>query len=84
LVPARTVFGLPFFILHHLKLRRPQKIALAGIFSLGMITITISLSRFIVYTVTDYGVDDADGSKYSQSDLITYITQSAVECHRIN
>ena len=60
-----TVFILPFFIINCLKLRKRQKIALCGVFSLGLITIVISLARFIVYTVTDYNVDDASGSKQS-------------------
>ena len=59
------VFILPFFIINCLKLRKRQKIALCGVFSLGLITIAISLARFIVYTVTDYSVDDASGSKYT-------------------
>lgn len=58
-----SVFILPFFIIGRLKLRRRQKIALCGVFSLGLITIATSLARFIVYTVTDYNVDDASGSK---------------------
>jgi hypothetical protein len=58
------VFSLPFFIINCLKLRRRQKIGLVGIFSLGAITIIISLSRFIVYAATEYSVDDADGSKH--------------------
>lgn len=57
-----TVFIFPFFILNCLKLRRRQKIALCGVFSLGAITMAISLARFVVYTVTDYNVDDATGS----------------------
>ena len=57
------VFGLPFFIVNCLKLRQRQKIGLVGIFSLGLITIIISLSRFIVYTATNYTVDDASGSR---------------------
>lgn len=59
------VFTLPFFIINCLKLRKRQKIALCGVFSLGLITIVISVARFIVYTVTDYNVDDASGSKQS-------------------
>lgn len=50
-------------MLSSLKLHKRQKFALCGVFSLGMITILISLSRFIVYTVTDYNIDDATGSK---------------------
>jgi hypothetical protein len=58
-----TVFILPFFIITCLKLRKRQKVALCGVFSLGLITIAISLARFLVYTVSDYGLDDAAGSK---------------------
>jgi hypothetical protein len=54
-----------------LKLRKRQKIALCGVFSLGMITIIISASRFIVYTVTDYNVDDATGSKWTYKILLS-------------
>jgi hypothetical protein len=57
------VFGLPFFIINCLKLRQRQKIALVCVFSLGLITIAISLARFIVYTATNYTVDDASGSR---------------------
>ena len=56
------VFGLPFSIINCLKLRRRQKIGLVGVFSLGAITIIISLARFIAYSV-NYDVDDASGSK---------------------
>lgn len=56
------VFCLPFSIINCLKLRRRQKIGLVGVFSLGAITMAISLARFIVYSV-DYNVSDAIGSK---------------------
>jgi hypothetical protein len=58
-----AVFVLPFFIINCIKLRKRQKIALCGVFSLGIITLAISLARFIVYTTSDYNVDDASGSK---------------------
>ena len=58
-----AVFILPFFIINCLKLRKRQKIALCGVFSLGLITIAVSLARFVVYTVTDFSVDDAAGSE---------------------
>jgi hypothetical protein len=57
------VFALPFFIINCLKLRRNQKIGLVGVFSLGLITIAISLSRFIAYSASNYDLDDASGSK---------------------
>jgi hypothetical protein len=64
------VFILPFFIINCLKLRKRQKVALCGIFSLGLITIVISVARFLVYTVSDYTVDDASGSKPTLPHLI--------------
>ncbi|KAL5371583.1 hypothetical protein DPSP01_014163 [Paraphaeosphaeria sporulosa] len=67
------LFGLPFFIIHCLKLRPRQKIGLAGVFSLGLITIIISISRFIVYTVTDYGVDDASGNAWCTAEMSTAV-----------
>jgi hypothetical protein len=57
------VFALPFFIINCLKLRRTQKIGLVGVFSLGLITMAISLSRFIAYTASNYDIDDASGSE---------------------
>ncbi|KAF1932635.1 uncharacterized protein M421DRAFT_97919 [Didymella exigua CBS 183.55] len=65
------LFIVPFFLLSSLKLRKRQKIALCGVFSLGMITIAISLSRFIVYTVTDYFVDDATGNLWCTAEMCT-------------
>jgi hypothetical protein len=64
------VFCLPFFIINCLKLRRRQKLGLVGVFSLGLITMIISLARFIAYTVTDYGIDDASGSKSSTGFIV--------------
>jgi hypothetical protein len=64
------VFVLPFFILNCLKLRKRQKVALCGVFSLGIITLIISLARFIVYTdSSDYSLDDASGSKSPHNDF---------------
>ncbi|USP74694.1 hypothetical protein yc1106_01968 [Curvularia clavata] len=54
------LFILPFFVVNCLKLRKRQKLGLVGIFSLGAITMAISLARFIVYA-QDYDVSDADG-----------------------
>ncbi|KAF3038731.1 hypothetical protein E8E11_005943 [Didymella keratinophila] len=65
------LFILPFFMMSSLKLRKRQKIALCGVFSLGMITIIISASRFIVYTVTDYNVDDATGNLWCTAEMCT-------------
>ncbi|KAF2633928.1 hypothetical protein BU25DRAFT_427336 [Macroventuria anomochaeta] len=65
------LFILPFFIVNCLKLRKRQKIALCGVFSIGLITIAISLARFIVYTVTDYNVDDASGNLWCTAEMCT-------------
>jgi hypothetical protein len=69
-----VVFCLPFFIINCLQLRKRQKIALCGVFSLGLVTIVTSLSRFIVYAATENSVDDASGSKCCPSFSPYFIT----------
>ncbi|CAJ2504333.1 Uu.00g117270.m01.CDS01 [Anthostomella pinea] len=66
------LFGLPFFILNCLMLRRRQKIGLAGIFSLGAITMIMSAARFIAYC-TDYDLDDASGNALCTAEMCTGI-----------
>jgi len=66
------LFGLPFFIFNCLKLRKRQKIGLVGIFSLGAITMAISLARFIVYNM-DYDVSDADGNLWCTAEMCTAV-----------
>jgi hypothetical protein len=58
---------LPFFILPSLNLRGRQKVALSGVFSLGLITIIISLIRFIkvAFPADDGFTDFAFGSKFA-------------------
>jgi hypothetical protein len=34
---------------------------LVGVFSLGLVTVAMSLARFIVYSSTNYNLSDADG-----------------------
>jgi hypothetical protein len=34
---------------------------LIGVFSLGLVTVAMSLARFIVYSSTNYNLSDADG-----------------------
>jgi intracellular septation protein A len=58
------VFVYPFFLLKHLRLRKEQKIGLIGIFSLGTITLIVSLSRFIAYNVTNFELEDESGSTF--------------------
>ncbi|KAH7305463.1 hypothetical protein B0I35DRAFT_492840 [Stachybotrys elegans] len=67
------LFCLPFFILNCLKLHRRQKIGLAGVFSLGMITILVSAARFTTYIVTDYNLDDASGNAWCTIEICTAI-----------
>jgi len=55
------VFLIPFFILKALKLRQRQKFGLIGVFSLGLITMAISLARFMIYSVSNYNLGDNDG-----------------------
>jgi hypothetical protein len=47
LMLEHLVFILPFFLLPHIQLPRPQKWGLVGVFSLGLITIATSVSRFL-------------------------------------
>ncbi|KAH4957638.1 hypothetical protein HBH77_120230 [Parastagonospora nodorum] len=64
------LFILPFFLLRYLKLHKRQKMALCGVFSLGLITIVISLVRFIVYTVPgDYSLEDASGDLWCTAEM---------------
>jgi hypothetical protein len=58
------VFIYPFFLLKHLNLRKEQKIGLIGVFSLGTITLIVSLSRFIAYNATDFELEDESGSTF--------------------
>ncbi|KAH4101213.1 hypothetical protein HBI25_157810 [Parastagonospora nodorum] len=65
------VFILPFFIISCLQLRKRQKFALCGIFSLGLITIVLSLTRFIVFQVSTELVDDASGNLWYTAEMAT-------------
>lgn len=60
---TKLVFILPFFIITCLNLHMRQKIALCGVFSLGLITMVLSLSRFIKFMQMTATLDDAAGSK---------------------
>ncbi|EEU37339.1 uncharacterized protein NECHADRAFT_97074 [Fusarium vanettenii 77-13-4] len=67
------IFFYPFFLLKHLKLRRQQKIALIGVFSLGAITLIVSLSRFIAYNATNFELDDESGNTLSLAEMSTAV-----------
>jgi hypothetical protein len=61
-----AVFIFPFFVLSCIKLRQRQKVALCGVFSLGAITLAISLARFTVFftsTSNTFNLDDTDASR---------------------
>jgi hypothetical protein len=62
------VFVLPFFVISRLQLRKRQKIGLWGIFSLGLINMTLSLARCIVFVSSTSNVDDASVSKCAFAD----------------
>ncbi|KAF4985315.1 hypothetical protein FGRMN_11235 [Fusarium graminum] len=46
---------------------------LVGIFSLGLITILISTSRFIAYSATDYDLDDSTGNAWCTIEMSTAV-----------
>ncbi|KAL9561767.1 hypothetical protein ACKAV7_014029 [Fusarium commune] len=50
-----------------------QQIALIGIFSLGAITLIVSLSRFIAYNATDFELDDQSGNTLSLAEMSTAV-----------
>jgi len=60
-----VAFLYPFFLLKHISLRKEQKLALIGVFSLGAITLSVSLARFIAYNATDFELEDESGSMLS-------------------
>ncbi|CAG5137584.1 uncharacterized protein ALTATR162_LOCUS159 [Alternaria atra] len=66
------LFCLPFFLINCLKLHRRQKIGLAGVFSLGVITMAISLARFVVYSM-DYNVSEAIGNAWCTAEMCTAV-----------
>jgi hypothetical protein len=53
-------------------------IGLVGVFALGLITIAISLGRFLVYIVSAYSVDDASGSKCENIPLLSLIMHGSI------
>ncbi|KAF5658607.1 hypothetical protein FCIRC_12815 [Fusarium circinatum] len=67
------VFCFPFFILKHLTLRTEQKIALVGVFSLGAITMSASLARFIISNAADYQLDYPSGNALCMAEMATAV-----------
>jgi hypothetical protein len=72
-----SVFALPFGLLKDLNLKKRQMIGLVGVFALGLITIAISLGRFLVYIVSAYSVDDASGSKCENIPLLSLMMHAS-------
>ncbi|KAH7207342.1 hypothetical protein DER44DRAFT_810911 [Fusarium oxysporum] len=72
--PYQTiVFCFPFFILKHLTLRTEQKLGLVGVFSLGAITMSVSLARFIISNVADYQLDEPSGNALCMAEMATAV-----------
>ncbi|OAL05591.1 hypothetical protein IQ06DRAFT_289715 [Phaeosphaeriaceae sp. SRC1lsM3a] len=69
------LFILPFFFLRVLKLHRCQMVSLCGVFSLGLITMAISLSRFIKVAFATDGslIDDASGNLWYTAEMCTAV-----------
>ncbi|KAF5024155.1 hypothetical protein F66182_3790 [Fusarium sp. NRRL 66182] len=67
------VFFYPFFLLKHLSLRREQTLGLIGVFSLGAITLIVSLTRFIAYNATDFELEDEIGNILSTAEMSTAV-----------
>lgn len=68
------VFILPFFLLPNLQLRHRQKLSVFGIFSLGLITIIMSVTRFAIFISVHYHLGPASESMCSPSHRIISLT----------
>ncbi|EGU84467.1 hypothetical protein FOXB_05022 [Fusarium oxysporum f. sp. conglutinans Fo5176] len=75
--PYQTIdlilFCFPFFILKHLTLRTEQKLGLVGVFSLGAITMSVSLARFIISNAADYQLDYPSGNALCMAEMATAV-----------
>ncbi|RYC81532.1 hypothetical protein BFJ63_vAg15579 [Fusarium oxysporum f. sp. narcissi] len=67
------LFCFPFFILNHLTLRTEQKLGLVGVFSLGAITMSVSLARFIISNAADYQLDYPSGNALCMAEMATAV-----------
>ncbi|KAF5706939.1 hypothetical protein FMUND_11349 [Fusarium mundagurra] len=67
------LFCFPFFILKHLTLRTEQKLGLVGVFSLGAITMSASLARFIISNAADYQLDYPSGNALCMAEMATAV-----------
>ncbi|KAI3581811.1 hypothetical protein IWW34DRAFT_802641 [Fusarium oxysporum f. sp. albedinis] len=69
----KVMFCFPFFILNHLTLRAEQKLGLVGVFSLGAITMSVSLARFIISNAADYQLDYPSGNALCMAEMATAV-----------
>lgn len=60
-------------MLNHLMLRKEQKLALVGVFSLGAITLAVGLTRFVISRIADYSLDDASGNTLCTAEMTTAV-----------
>jgi hypothetical protein len=60
-------------MLNHLMLRKEQKMALVGVFSLGAITLAVGLTRFVISHIADYSLDDASGNTLCTAEMTTAV-----------
>ncbi|RBR15237.1 hypothetical protein FVER53590_03443 [Fusarium verticillioides] len=67
------LFCFPFLILKHLTLRTEQKLGLVGVFSLGAITISASLARFIISNAAYYQLDYPSGNVLCMAEMATAV-----------
>ncbi|KAG5750666.1 hypothetical protein H9Q70_006680 [Fusarium xylarioides] len=67
------LFCFPFFILKHLTLRTEQRLGLVGVFSLGAITMSASLARFIISNAADYQLDYPSGNALCMTEMATAV-----------
>ncbi|KAI7771166.1 hypothetical protein LZL87_013237 [Fusarium oxysporum] len=67
------LFCFPFFVLKHLTLRTEQKLGLVGVFSLGAITMSVSLARFIISNAADYQLDEPSGNTLCMAEMATAV-----------
>ncbi|KAG5655287.1 hypothetical protein KAF25_010439 [Fusarium avenaceum] len=67
------LFCFPFFILKYLKLRPEQKAGLLVIFSLGAITLAVSLTRFTANVGSPGWLDDATGNTLCTAEMTTAV-----------
>ncbi|KAK1999429.1 hypothetical protein LX36DRAFT_574289 [Colletotrichum falcatum] len=70
-----AVFALPMPIFWHLRLQRKQKILLMGIFSLGFLTVTVSIIRIPFLNIeTDFSWTNVEAALLSLGEISSAVT----------